>query len=81
MAASDNFVKAQMLAEGSVVEIWIGIRMNGAGDLVDVHGSLLLDGPFEDAAIPDHCMIATKGIYGLRQMPCGFQLPFICELN
>ena len=81
LTASDNLVNAQKLALGFVVEIWIGIRVNGTGDLVDVHGSLLLDVPFEDAAIPNYCIIATKGIFGLEQKPCDNSFPFTCELN
>ena len=81
VAASDNLRCAQKYFLGHEITIWIGIRVNGAGYLVDVHGSLLLDVPFEDATIPDHCIIATMGIFGLRQSPCGFEFPFICELN
>ena len=78
--ALDNLLKT-LYGLRSVFQIWIGIRVGEADDLVDVYDNPIKDVPVSGDFYRGACFIASMGYADLQIYPCLVPMYFICELN
>ena len=80
--ATKNFLEAQEHVFGYMSEIWIGIRVNEAGNYVDVHGNPIVNYVYVvGASYPGDCLSFPLDASGLQSQSCDNLFSFICELN